>query len=94
MYAYVVALLIITVQQSLAFLLVPFRNVPLHRSLGGTGLHAMQVKIRIVGRRSEKWIEEAFDIYQKRLRAANVDVDTVWYKSDDSLVKAVTSDYD
>lgn len=55
----------------------------------------MKVTIRIVGRpKSEKWIEEACGIYQKRLKggSAQIDVSTEWYKSNDSLLKAIEND--
>ena len=58
-------------------------------------LDAMQVTIRIVGKKSggEKWIDEACSMYQTRLRPANIDVETTFLKSDDALVKAVEGDY-
>jgi 23S rRNA (pseudouridine1915-N3)-methyltransferase len=55
----------------------------------------MKVTIRIVGRKtgSEKWLEDACSMYQTRLRPANIDVDTVWHKNNDALVKGVLGDY-
>jgi 23S rRNA (pseudouridine1915-N3)-methyltransferase len=59
----------------------------------GVRLHmVMEVKIRIVGRKSEKWIEEAYAIYEKRLKPASIDVETEWHKTDDALLKGISSD--
>jgi 23S rRNA (pseudouridine1915-N3)-methyltransferase len=54
----------------------------------------MEVKIRIVGRKngSEKWLEEAYSMYETRLRPSSLDVETVWHKTDPDLIKAVETD--
>lgn len=56
----------------------------------------MEVKIRIVGRKngSEKWLEDAYSMYETRLRPSNIGVQTVWHKNDDELLKGVRSDSD
>ena len=56
----------------------------------------MQVKIRIVGRRSgsEKWLEDAYNMYATRLRASPLEVETVWHKTDQDLIKGVQGDLD
>jgi len=54
----------------------------------------MQIKIRIVGRKngSEKWLEDAYEMYETRLRPSNVQVETVWHKTDPDLIKNVNFD--
>ena len=54
----------------------------------------MQVKIRIVGRKngSEKWLEDAYSMYETRLRSSNLEVATIWHKSNQDLVKNVRGD--
>lgn len=56
----------------------------------------MDVKIRIVGkaRGGEQWLEDAYSIYETRLRPSNIGVETVWHKNDDELVKGVSADSD
>jgi 23S rRNA (pseudouridine1915-N3)-methyltransferase len=56
----------------------------------------MQVKIRIVGRKngSEKWLEEAYQMYDTRLKPSGVDVETIWHKNDAELIKGVNTDFD
>mmetsp|Transcript_24342 Transcript_24342/g.37507 ORF Transcript_24342/g.37507 Transcript_24342/m.37507 type:complete len:215 (-) Transcript_24342:378-1022(-) len=56
----------------------------------------MQIKIRIVGRKngSEKWLEDAYQMYETRLRPSNVQVDTLWHKTDTDLLKHVHADQD
>eukprot|EP00545_Synedropsis_sp_CCMP1620_P012942 CAMPEP_0119016964 /NCGR_PEP_ID=MMETSP1176-20130426/14913_1 /TAXON_ID=265551 /ORGANISM="Synedropsis recta cf, Strain CCMP1620" /LENGTH=151 /DNA_ID=CAMNT_0006970539 /DNA_START=192 /DNA_END=647 /DNA_ORIENTATION=- len=56
----------------------------------------MQVKIRIVGRKngSEKWLEEAYKMYDTRLKPSGVDVETVWHKNDPELLKGVNADFE
>jgi 23S rRNA (pseudouridine1915-N3)-methyltransferase len=59
----------------------------------------MSVTIRIVGRSrggsssssSTSWIEDGYAVYQKRLQGT-IQVATDWSRSDDDLVRAVTSD--
>ncbi len=54
----------------------------------------MSVKIRIVGRKngSEKWLEDAYSMYETRLRPSNLDIETLWHKNDSELIKGVLSD--
>lgn len=54
----------------------------------------MQVKIRIVGRKSgsEQWVQDAYKMYTTRLRASPLDVETIWHKNDADLIKGVDSD--
>jgi 23S rRNA (pseudouridine1915-N3)-methyltransferase len=54
----------------------------------------MAVKIRIVGRKSgsEKWLDDAYCMYEMRLRSTNLDVETIWHKNDSDLTKAITAD--
>ena len=54
----------------------------------------MSVKIRIVGRKngSEQWLEDAYSMYETRLRPSNLDVETLWHKNDFELTKAVWAD--
>lgn len=61
----------------------PNDNVPL--SMG------LQIKIRIVGRKngSEQWLEDAYTMYETRLP---IQVETIWHKSNEDLVKGVTTD--
>lgn len=55
----------------------------------------LQVTIRIVGRKtSEPWLEEACDMYARRLQPSTLDVATVWHKNDAALLKGVATDYD
>lgn len=56
----------------------------------------MQVKIRIVGRKNgcEKWLEDAYSMYETRLRSSNLEVATIWHKSNQDLVKNVIGDKD
>jgi 23S rRNA (pseudouridine1915-N3)-methyltransferase len=54
----------------------------------------MKVNIRIVGRKSggEKWLDEAYSVYEKRLRSSSLEVETSWHKDNFALVKAVETD--
>uniref|UniRef100_A0A7S2XIV0 Ribosomal RNA large subunit methyltransferase H n=1 Tax=Attheya septentrionalis TaxID=420275 RepID=A0A7S2XIV0_9STRA len=56
----------------------------------------MEVRIRIVGRKngSEKWLEDAYSMYETRLRPSNIDVETIWHKNDQELIKGVKGDSD
>ena len=56
----------------------------------------MQVKIRIVGRKSggEKWLEDSYKMYETRLRPSPLEVETVWHKNDHDLIKGVQGDVD
>jgi 23S rRNA (pseudouridine1915-N3)-methyltransferase len=52
---------------------------------------AIKVTIRIVGRRSggEEWLEQACSMYEKRLKPNNIEMSTIWHKTNDALCKAV-----
>lgn len=53
----------------------------------------MKVNIRIVGRKSsEPWLEEGVEMYEKRLRPSNVEVDTTWHKDNAALMKGIDND--
>ena len=54
----------------------------------------MEIKIRIVGRKngSEKWLEDAYAMYETRLRPSTLDVSTIWHKNDNDLSKNVMAD--
>eukprot|EP00586_Coscinodiscus_wailesii_P022395 CAMPEP_0172512256 /NCGR_PEP_ID=MMETSP1066-20121228/242944_1 /TAXON_ID=671091 /ORGANISM="Coscinodiscus wailesii, Strain CCMP2513" /LENGTH=126 /DNA_ID=CAMNT_0013291983 /DNA_START=29 /DNA_END=410 /DNA_ORIENTATION=+ len=56
----------------------------------------MDIKIRIVGRRSgcEQWLQDAYSMYETRLRPSTLEVETIWHKNDDDLVKGVRSDFE
>mmetsp|Transcript_40127 Transcript_40127/g.94296 ORF Transcript_40127/g.94296 Transcript_40127/m.94296 type:complete len:292 (-) Transcript_40127:4129-5004(-) len=60
------------------------------------GLHmAMDIKIRIVGKKNggEKWIDDAYSVYTKRIGpASGLKVETVWHKNDVDLIKGVEAD--
>jgi 23S rRNA (pseudouridine1915-N3)-methyltransferase len=57
-----------------------------------TRLHLMKVTVRIVGRKpSEKWLDQGVGMYQQRLGRV-FDLQTEWYKSNDSLVKQIQAD--
>mmetsp|Transcript_27330 Transcript_27330/g.78777 ORF Transcript_27330/g.78777 Transcript_27330/m.78777 type:complete len:137 (+) Transcript_27330:89-499(+) len=54
---------------------------------------ALEVKIRIVGRKNaEKWLDDGYAVYEKRLRPAGINVETTYHKSDQELIKGVTAD--
>jgi len=74
----------------------PLQTRPYSRSNISHIHMGMQVKIRIVGRKSgsEQWLEDAYDMYATRLRASPVDLETVWHKSDQDLIKGVQTDLD
>lgn len=56
---------------------------------------ALEVKIRIVGRKgAEKWLDDGYAMYEKRLRPAGINVQTHYHKNDNDLVKGVTTDDD
>ena len=48
-----------------------------------------KITIRIVGRKQggEEWLEEACDMYLKRLKPTGFEVFTEWYKTNDALLK-------
>ena len=43
---------------------------------------------------SEKWLEDAYNMYETRLKPSNLDVKTMWHKNDDELTKHVHADSD
>jgi hypothetical protein len=51
----------------------------------------LQIKIRIVGRKngSEQWLEDAYTMYETRLP---IQVETIWHKNNEDLVKGVNTD--
>ena len=53
-----------------------------------------EIKIRIVGRKNgcEPWLNEAYEMYVKRLRSSQMNVGTVWHKTNNELVKGVAAD--
>ena len=56
---------------------------------------ALEVKIRIVGRKgAEKWLDDGYAMYEKRLKPAGINVQTHYHKNDKDLVKGVTTDVD
>lgn len=56
-------------------------------------LGGMKINIRIVGRKtSEPWLEEGVEMYEKRLRPSNVEVDTTWHKDNTALMKGIDMD--
>lgn len=60
-------------------------------------LYAMDVKIRIVGKKKsnggdQKWLEDAYSVYEKRLKPSGLKVETVWHKNDEDLLKNVNAD--
>lgn len=55
-----------------------------------TRLHmGRKVTIRIVGRKQggEEWLEEACEMYLKRLKPTGFEVSTEWFKTNDALLK-------
>jgi Predicted SPOUT methyltransferase len=52
----------------------------------------LKVTIRIVGRKQggEKWLDDACDMYLKRLKPTGFEVVTEWYKNNAALVKVQT----
>ena len=54
----------------------------------------MDIKIRIVGRKNgcEKWLEDAYSMYEMRLRPSNIGTETIWHKGNEDLVKGVQTD--
>ena len=66
-----------------------------HRTRGLSSLRmGMKVNIRIVGRKSgsEQWLDDAFSMYETRLRPSNVEVETTWHKDNQALSKGVETD--
>jgi Predicted SPOUT methyltransferase len=52
----------------------------------------LHVTIRMVGRRSGDWIEQGCKVYETRLQPV-VDLNVVYYKTNEGLIKNVQSDY-
>lgn len=50
---------------------------------------ARKITIRIVGRKQggEEWLEDACDMYLKRLKPTGLEISTEWYKNDAALIK-------
>jgi Predicted SPOUT methyltransferase len=68
------------------------RSNAVGRGTGGGG--GLKVNIRIVGRKqSEKWIEEGCEMYETRMRANGVSVETTWHKDNAALIKNVQADW-
>jgi 23S rRNA pseudoU1915 N3-methylase RlmH len=66
------------------------RSNAVSRGTGG----GLKVNIRIVGRKqSEKWIEEGCEMYETRMRANGVSVETTWHKDNAALIKNVQADW-
>lgn len=55
---------------------------------------AIKVTIRIVGRAGEEWLEQACAMYEKRLGPNNIEINTIWHKTNDALCKAVVFNND
>lgn len=53
---------------------------------------SMQVKIRMVGRKGDKWQEEACSVYQKRLLPNQIELQTEFHKNNDALRKGIEMD--
>lgn len=54
---------------------------------------ALEVKIRIVGRKgAEKWLDDGYSVYEKRLRPAGINIQTQYHKNNEDLIKGVTAD--
>jgi 23S rRNA (pseudouridine1915-N3)-methyltransferase len=87
----------ITLSSSTAFLARPAS----YRRHGGSSRNsrrgiticcrAIKVTIRIVGRSGEEWLEQACAMYEKRLAPNNIEISTIWHKTNDALCKAVLS---
>jgi len=54
----------------------------------------LDVRIRIVGRKNgcERWLADAYDMYETWLQSSNISVETTWHKNNDDLIKAVKVD--
>ena len=54
----------------------------------------LDIKIRIVGRRngSEQWLDDAYGMYETRLRPSNINIETIWHKNNNELIKGTRSD--
>jgi len=67
------------------------RKMPFEKSALTMG---MDIRIRIVGRKNscEDWLIEAYKTYETRLRSSSLQVETIWHKNDNDLVKACKDD--
>jgi len=64
-----------------------------YANMGNKIYMGMKINIRIVGRKSsEPWLEDGVDMYEKRLRPSNVEVDTTWHKDNAALMKGIDMD--
>jgi len=65
-----------------------------HRTQSSQLQMGMEIKIRIVGRKNgaDKWLEDAYSMYETRLRPSTLDVTTIWHKNDSDLAKNVLGD--
>jgi hypothetical protein len=71
------------------------RSNAVSRGGGGGGGSGLKVNIRIVGRKQrEPWIEDGCEMYETRMRANGVIVETTWHKDNAALVKNVVADWD
>ena len=60
----------------------------------------MDVNIRIVGKQkkstnkqsSENWLEDAYQMYIKRLQNSSINAVTTWHKNDNDLLKGISND--
>mmetsp|Transcript_30947 Transcript_30947/g.47194 ORF Transcript_30947/g.47194 Transcript_30947/m.47194 type:complete len:224 (+) Transcript_30947:30-701(+) len=54
----------------------------------------MKIKIRMVGRKNggEKWLEDAYTMYKTRVRTSNIEVETIWHKNDNEIIRGVEQD--
>lgn len=54
----------------------------------------MKIKLRMVGRKNggEKWLEDAYTMYKTRLRTSNIEVETIWHKNDNEILKGIDQD--
>lgn len=54
----------------------------------------LEVKIRMVGRKngSEKWLEDAYTMYNSRLTSTNLNVQTQYHKNDNELRNGIEAD--
>lgn len=65
-----------------------------HRPTNNMITMGMEIKIRIVGKKNggEQWLDDAYSVYSTRLKPSSLDVETLWHKNDDDLIKGITSD--
>lgn len=73
----------------------PFHNHSNSNSKSNLVLQmGMEINIRIVGRKngSESWLNDAYTMYETRLKPSLLDVQTTWHKNDNDLIKGIDSD--